>query len=117
MVVNNELIVNKKKKSALEFELESHKFPRMGKTINDTNTSYDYLLSMPIYNLTLEKIEELQKQEDKIKTEYNTLLELSSDTMWLNELLELKEKYNDWTSKKIIESHPSQTLTKKKKGK
>jgi len=117
MVVSDELIVNKKKKSALEFELESHKFPRMGKTINDTNTSYDYLLSMPIYNLTLEKIEELQKQEDKIKTEYNTLLGLSSDTMWLNELLELKEKYNDWISKKIIESHPSQTSSKKKKGK
>jgi hypothetical protein len=52
-----------------------------------------------------------------MKTEYNTLLGLSSDTMLLNELLELKEKYNDWTSKKIIESHPSQTLTKKKKGK
>ena len=117
MVVNDELIVNKKKKSALEFELESHKFPLLGRTINDTNISYDYLLSMPIYNLTLEKIEELQKQEDKNTAEYNTLLELSSNTMWLNELLDLKEKYNNWTSKKMIESHPSQTLTKKKKGK
>ena len=117
MVVNDKLIVNKKKKSELEFELQSHNFPLLGRTINDTNTSYDYLLSMPIYNLTLEKIEELQKQEDKNTAEYNTLLKLSSDTMWLNELLELKEKYNDWISKKIIESHPSQTSSKKKKGK
>jgi len=115
MVVNDELIVNKKKKSALEFELESHRFPRMGKTINDNNISYDYLLSMPIYNLTYEKIEELQNQEDIKKTEYNNLQGLTSDKIWLNELDELKNKYNDWIANKIVNTISLNKTIKKKK--
>ena len=112
MVVSDELIVNKKKKSALELELESHTFPRMGKTINDNNISYDYLLSMPIYNLTHEKIEELKNQEDKKTAEYKTLENLTSDNIWLNELNELKDKYNEWVANKIVNSIPLTKPTK-----
>jgi DNA topoisomerase-2 len=112
LVVNNELIINNKKKSAIEFELESHKFPRMSKSINDTHVSFDYLLSMPIYNLTQEKIEELQNQEHDKQTEYDKINSLTPEIMWINELNILKEKYLKWLESK--ESAEDSVQTKQK---
>jgi DNA topoisomerase-2 len=85
MVVNDELIVNKRKRIEIENDIEHHKFTRMG-----SNKSYDYLLSMPIYHLTYEKIEELKKQETEKQTEYNILNKLKCEDIWKNELNDLK---------------------------
>ncbi len=86
MVVNDELIVNKKKKVDLEKDLADNDFPKLG-----SNKSYDYLLGMPIYQLTFEKIEELKKQKDIKETEYNKLNKMKPHDIWQNELVELKE--------------------------
>ncbi len=72
-----------------------------------TNKSYDYLLGMPIYQLTYEKIEELKKQKDIKDAEYNKLNKMKPHDIWKNELVELKEallKYNtlDKVEKKKI---------------
>ena len=109
MVINNELIVNNTKKNIIETELEKHKFPKMGH-----NISYDYLLSMPIYNLTYEKIEELKKLEEKKQKEYDELNKLEPKTIWKLELNELKEKYNKWYEEKLLIDNNQKTNSKKK---
>jgi len=86
MVVEKKLIINNRKKKDIEVDLEKHKFPKLG----DPKT-YNYLLSLPIYNLTYEKIEELKKQEKEKNTEYDNLLSLSSSDIWKTELQELLE--------------------------
>jgi DNA topoisomerase-2 len=63
MVVEKKLEINNKKKLEIEEKLEKLKFSKIGKSKDDTKLSYDYLLTMPIYNLTQEKIEELKKQQ------------------------------------------------------
>ena len=67
MVVEKKLEVNNKKRTEIEEKLEKNKFPKLGRSKDDTKVSYDYLLSMPIYNLTYEKIEELKKQLNRIE--------------------------------------------------
>ena len=86
MVVEKKLIINNRKKKDIEVDLEKHKFPKLGEPV-----SYNYLLSLPIYNLTYEKIEELKKQEKDKQSEYDTLLSLSSSDIWKTELQELLE--------------------------
>jgi hypothetical protein len=85
MVVNDKLVINKRKRAELEDELEENDFEKMG-----NNKNYDYLLGMPIYQLTHEKIEELKKQEKEKTSEYKLLDELKATDIWKNELIELK---------------------------
>ena len=94
MIVDKKLIVNNKKRSELEAELDKHKFAKFDST-------YNYLLSMPIYNLTVEKIDELKKQEEDKQHQYEELEKLTIETMWLNELNKLEKEYDKWLTHRI----------------
>jgi DNA topoisomerase-2 len=96
LIIDKKLIVNNKKKSDLEDELEKLKFPRLGKNKNDNDLSYNYLISMPIYNLTKEKIDELKNQELDKQTEFDILDKMSINDIWLNELIKLEKEYASW---------------------
>jgi DNA topoisomerase-2 len=63
--------------------------------------SYDYLLRMPISQLTLEKKENLEKDVIKLKTKIDDLKDMSITKIWE---LELKELLIEWDNhKKLIE--------------
>ena len=63
--------------------------------------SYDYLLRMPISQLTLEKKENLEKDVIKLKTKIDNLKDMSITKIWE---LELKELLIEWDNhKKFIE--------------
>lgn len=111
MIINKEININNIKKLELEIILKNKKFPVLGKSYNDTKESYDYLLSMPLYNLTKEKIDELQKLMNDKEIEYNELNNKSITTIWLEELDILTDKYNKWINKKL----ESNIINKKKK--
>jgi len=115
MIIDKKLVVNNKKKSELEEELEKLKFPKMGKSIKDTDNSYNYLLSMPIYNLTKEKIDELKNQENDKQIEFDTLDKLQVHDIWLTELEKLEKEYDSWMKHK--NEAPKSTKTKTKKSK
>jgi DNA topoisomerase-2 len=95
-IIENKLEINNKKKNEIEEKLIELKFPKIGKNKDDEKESYDYLLQMPVYNLTKEKIDELKNQMQDKETEFNELNELTSEEMWLNELNDLQEKYIKW---------------------
>ena len=114
LVVNKKLEINNKKRSDIEEQLIKAKFPQLARSKDDDKVSYDYLLTMPIYNLTMEKINELKQQEQDKETEYNTLDNKSPKDIWISELDILESEYTKWYELKIKENTP---ITKKKKTK
>lgn len=114
MIVDKKLVVNNKKRSELEAELEKLKFPKLGKNRSDTDVNYTYLLGMPIYNLTMEKIEELKKQQEDKENQYEELDKLSIEKMWLNELDKLEKEYTKFINHKAKEE---KVVKKEKKSK
>jgi len=107
MIIEKKLEVNNKKKSEIETKLEENKFPRHENT-------YNYLLGMPIYNLTNEKIEELKKQETEKQSEFDSLVEKTPEQLWIKDLDELDLAYDKWMETKQKDAS-NEAGTKKKK--
>ena len=76
--------------------------------------SYDYLLSMPIYNLTNEKIEELKKQETEKQSEFDSLIEKTPEQLWIKDLEELDLAYDKWMETKQKDASNEVGAKKKK---
>jgi len=93
MIVEKKLEINNKKKSEIETQLEKNKFPKIDGT-------YNYLLSMPIYNLTQEKIDELKKQEKDKQEEHELLTKKTPEQLWASDLEELEIAYDKWYENK-----------------
>jgi DNA topoisomerase-2 len=115
MVVEKKLKINNVKRLEIEEELVKHKFKQMGRSKDDIKVSYDYLLSMPIYNLTSEKIIELNQQHKDKEEEYEELDNKSPENIWLAELDVLEDEYTKWYNNKIKESKPKSIKKKSKK--
>jgi DNA topoisomerase-2 len=84
-VVDDEITINKKSKAEVVKQLEGN-----AKIIPDENDSYDFLLRMPIYSLTKEKMNELR---DEIKLQKGLLDKYKNaevKEMWREDLEELK---------------------------
>ena len=113
MVVEKKLEINNKKKVEIEVSLEKNKFPKIGNGKSD-KVSYDYLLSMPIYSLTQEKIEELKATEKEKEEEYDVLDKKKPEDIWTEELNVLETKYNKWYKKNIELSKELNETGKKK---
>lgn len=79
MIVDEELVVHKKKKTDIMTELRTHKFATI-------DNSYDYLLRLEIYNLTHEKIEELRAHHEKIDAGLKELTNTTTTEMWLKDI-------------------------------
>lgn len=115
-IIENELIVGKKKKDVLVKELRGRNyeaFPRgpdakKKSTEDDINESedeeesgsggardYDYLLSMPIWSLTAERLAKLEEAIAKKKAEHDELLALSEKDLWCRDLDAFEEAWND----------------------
>jgi DNA topoisomerase-2 len=110
MIINKKLEINNKKKSEIEEKLIELKFIKI-------EDSYNYLLSMPIYNLTQEKIEELKKQEKEKQTEYDTLVKMKPQDLWLTDLDDFENAYDSWTEAKKEKENNNVSQKKVKKAK
>jgi DNA topoisomerase-2 len=89
MKLEGKIVIENKKKVVLVKCLEDFKFPLV-------DDKYDYLLGMPLWNLTYEKVNELKKQMKDKEKEYKTLNKKSAENIWLEELNILKDKYIKW---------------------
>lgn len=89
MKLEGKIVIENKKKLVLVKCLEDFNFPLV-------DNKYDYLLGMPLWNLTYEKVNELKKQMKEKENEYNTLKIKTIENIWLEELNILKDKYIKW---------------------
>jgi len=84
-VINDEIIINKKSKDDILNQIKNHK-NEMG-TVEDHNRH----LSIPLYSLTIEKIEELQKQIETLQQKHQDLTKQTPADLWLLDLQELQK--------------------------
>jgi DNA topoisomerase II len=57
---------------------------------------YDYLLSMPLWSLTLERVEELRRQESKKRGELEVLQRTDPKQMWTSDLADLERALDEF---------------------
>ena len=103
--INGDIIINNKRKSEIVEQLEERKYPTLDKICKDHGDSdkndHQYLLSMPIYNLTKDKIEELQSELESKQKTHNILEDKSENCLWNEDLMELNY-YFDKPKKKTL---------------
>ena len=104
-VVSGEIVVQQLKKCELESLLYEHKY------ICDNNDSFDYILRIPIYNLTKDKVEELEDEYKQSKESYDKLFNTEIKDIWRDELQELRTLLSKYYN--VIDTNPS---TSKKLG-
>jgi DNA topoisomerase-2 len=95
-VINEEIVVYRKKKEIINTDLEKAKYPFYidGKIVEFNEKKikkkdiekYNYLIKIPLYNFTEEKIDELQEKISKLTEQYNILDKKTISELWLDEL-------------------------------
>ncbi|EPY54117.1 DNA topoisomerase II [Schizosaccharomyces cryophilus OY26] len=113
MIIENELVVSKKKRSVLVTELREKGFqpiskPNKGReadmeaerarengedspeALEDSSSDFNYLLSMAIWSLTYEKYLELLKKRDNVMAELDALIKLTPKDLYLQDLEEFE---------------------------
>ena len=83
IAIDETLIINRRKKDDIVKELTSKHYDKM-------NGSYDYLLSMSIYSLTKEKLEELAKELETKKEQLEYYKNITPEELWLDEIASLE---------------------------
>ena len=81
--IEGKILINNKKKIEIVEQLDARKYPKL-------DDSYDFLLKMPIYNLTKEKIDEFNSMLDNKITEYSALEQSTPKSLWLADLDDLE---------------------------
>jgi DNA topoisomerase-2 len=113
VIEGNIVIMNKKLKDVEEQLIK--------RDYNKFEDSYNYLLQMPIYQLTTEKKENLEKEVHKLKKEIDELREMSIMMIWKKELTVLLEEWKKFKTE-ILEDYENDLkgntkIVKKTKGK
>ncbi|KAH7911821.1 DNA topoisomerase [Hygrophoropsis aurantiaca] len=132
MIIDRKLIVSNRKKADIIAELrklEFRPFPKVTKAKASaaenednveqdedeedagpvgSNTDYDYLLGMPIYSLTKEKIEKLLQQAGEKEAELLALLERTPISLWNEDLDEFLKEWQkscqDFENKTVFDA-------------
>ncbi|KAK8805524.1 hypothetical protein WA158_002180 [Blastocystis sp. Blastoise] len=117
-VINKELVISNRKKKDIFKDLVEQQYdmympPKKQKVVGDDNNNnenetqedianddeysrgYDYLLSMKLWTLTLEKVEEIKKELENKKEELNILMATSPEQMWEKDLDIFEEGVKD----------------------
>ena len=106
-VINDIVKVRNIPKADIVKSLETFKYPKMVSNVglvelinmtisqqNDTSYgSYDFLISMPIYNLTKEKVEDLLKEKEKYTLELLVLKRKTDKDLWEEDLQLFEGEY------------------------
>ncbi|POS85094.1 putative DNA topoisomerase 2 [Erysiphe pulchra] len=115
-IIDNKLVVSRKKKSVLVSELRQRGYEAFPKgkdpqLPNNDNTpenddeispeedggarDYDYLLSLPIWSLTQERVDKLKDQMLNKKKEHDDLKLLSEKDLWCRDLDDFIQEWNN----------------------
>lgn len=77
--INDKIKIIKKRKAEIEQQLEELEYPRRDET-------FDYLLRMPIYSLSMDKIDELNSKIDDLKSTHSIMESKTVENIWTEDL-------------------------------
>jgi DNA topoisomerase-2 len=88
-VIKGVIIVNNRGRDNINKQLEDKEYMKV-------DDDYKYLTSMPIFNLSAEKKQNLEDEASKKSEEYNELKNLTPSDLWRNELKVFKQVYSKY---------------------
>ena len=83
--IDGNVVIIKKRKAEIVNQLEQRLFPKI-------EDSFDYLLKMPIYTLSMDKIDELNSKIDNLEKTFEDLQGESREDLWLQDMDMIKLK-------------------------
>ena len=89
--ISGKLKISNVSKLELINQLEERDYPKLGS--DDNFSKYEYLIKMPIYNLTKDKIDELMKNKDNLQLKITTLTLKTNIDLWKDDITEFLTKY------------------------
>jgi DNA topoisomerase-2 len=92
--------LRKKNKEQVVAMLESKKYDKMMDK-DDNESSYKYLIKMPMDSVTEENVCKLNKEYADLQNEIDALKNTTINKMWLNELKVLKEQYLEYKQERM----------------
>lgn len=102
-VINEEVKVSKMRKAELEEYLANNQYPLL-------HDKYDYILRIPIYNLTTDKVTELEHDISKAEGLHKAIETQTEQQMWIEELDVLVKEYDVFLDSYL---HTQEKLSKK----
>ena len=93
-VIDETIVIHRRNKADLEMELGERAFDLV-------EDSYDYLLRMPLFTLTVDKKLELDKQMEDVRARIEHVESTSERRMWREELEDFEAKYTSLNDKII----------------
>lgn len=92
-VTQSTLVIYNRKRADVVAELTERNYKPMSGDDGSEKTNFSYLLNLPLWNLTTEYIEGLQKECEKKQVELKSLEETSPSTLWETDLLAVMVQY------------------------
>ena len=98
-------------------QLEDRKYLKFGKEVDsaEEDCSYQYLVSMPIYNLTEEKKLSLEEEMITLNKSYQDLLQQDVLSIWKDELDIFDKGYQTYLDTRLKSSHEDGPVIRKKR--
>ena len=102
-ILKKKIILDNKRKAEVHTKLDELHFQKLSSDPDalEADKSYDYLL-MSIWSLTIEKIEELNKEYEEKQKELNDYRTITLQALWRRELTEFVESYKKWFDEQEI---------------
>lgn len=95
-VLNDTIIIKKRKEVDIINDLIKFEFPKLSNDpfADDSKKNYNYLIDIPLFSLTEDKINKLNNEYDNKKQEYDDYLNTPETEIWRRELIELQKEYD-----------------------
>jgi len=94
-IISKKIIIEKKKKSEIIDKLIELKYPELSTNI-ENKISYDYITNLPLFSLTLEKIEEFNNEYNDKLNELELYKNTTIEKLWIMEIDILLKSYEKW---------------------
>jgi DNA topoisomerase-2 len=93
-ILNKEIVIERKKKTEIIARLVELKYPELSTGESASKESYDYLTTLPLWCLTQEKIDDMNKEYNDKKHELDTYTSTSIESLWSTEIAKIEDIYN-----------------------
>ena len=94
-ILDKDIIIERKRKEEIIQSLKDKKFPELAFNLDNT-PSYDYLTNLPLWSLTFEKIEEMNKEYDNKNNQLDAYTNTTIQKLWMDELELFEESYRKY---------------------
>lgn len=95
---SKKIIIQDKSEEVIESNLQSLEYPKLSSKYDapEEDKTYSYLTNMRIWSLTVERINELNKEHKLKSAEYDDYVATTAINLWRRELQEFDKAYDKW---------------------